>query len=187
MESLIELDQTQNQTEINENTQLESCVEVLDCKFDTSGPFASQYVRSEDKKKAISRKRESFSIFAVEPIPKSKKSTFSFRMEGEQGVIVGLATNTAKNNPECYKDPASFGYTCLGCIWKDGKTEDLGLYEYFYEDVVNFTVDMQTGEIYIKCNEEHVYTQFLQKSLIESEDYFPFLHTCLEDTGIRFL
>ena len=131
-------------------------------------------------------------IFASQPLPKQKKSTFSVRIDNTDAnrhIMIGICASMAKNN--------QYFYPCIGSVayysYKEGdirishKDSPLTLCGGSIGTVIKFVTDLTINKVEIYYDDSLVCATSLDASVVQANDYYPFVDLCTTYDRVSFL
>ena len=148
--------------------------------FNTTGKFGSYYTFTNGNRTAIATTSSPYSVFGRTPIPKDKKVKFTFLIEKETWIMVGIAPHTALENSLAYSDKFTLACATDGNIYKNGAASGRKLQTFKAGDKITYLVDLQAAELSIELNGAFCLKETLDKSAIASHEFYPFLYTNIQ-------
>ena len=163
----------------------ESKIEETDLpsiEFDSLAPQASFFTFSNSGRTIMAKTSNSWrGIFAKNPLPKQRKSSFSVRIDytdSNRNIFIGICPSNLKNNQYYYSYNGSFAYyaNSNGHVYQNGgQSQHLQFSGGVPGTIIKVETDLIKNEVSFYYNEERCHTSKLDASIVQSYDYFPFV------------
>ena len=156
-------------------------IEVIMCKFTTSGPFSKSYKFDNDNRTAEAKFTQPACVASDKPLPKHGKYKFAFLVESADYIMVGVTNTEGVKDRNCFSEKQTFAYEGEGRIWREGKASEKIFRGYKKGDIISFVVDCDTGIIDVFLNRTHTLRHRILEEYLKDQDLYPFLHTDMNE------
>lgn len=156
-------------------------IEVIVCKFTTSGPFSKSYNFRNDNRTAEAKFTQPVCVASDRPLPKYGKHKFAFLVENADYIMVGVTNTEGIKDKNCFSEKQTFAYEGEGRIWREGKASEKIFRGFAKGDIISFVVDSDTGIIDVFLNRTHTLRHRISEEYLKDQDLYPFLHTDINE------
>jgi len=174
------VDHPQTEKLIDEKITLEKPKEFT-LEFDLTCTYADKYSFSE-RNKTITYQgvpNSWLGCVAKTPLPKKQKTKYSLKVDNtvSLGIMIGICPSTIKDQPTLHSKPGVYCYSGYGQgrIYINGKATQLSNSGLKTDNIMTVTVDLSSNIMTFDINGTLVNTVNLDPSLINSDEYYPFI------------